>query len=230
MEYPADFDTTGFPAGKVLATNRIIAVLIILLVVLIAVTCGILLWSHRSLKNHPFMVSVDSATGQWTIVGHQHGDYKTIKSEGLVIHSVIAHFIKYRFSISVDMTVNDMVWQQCDLDTDCSLAAHQDNSIINPDKCGLYCTTDAAVFDDFTAKVVPVYRQYALAHDERTVDLSAIRFKHLGGGVFQVQFVINSTLYGEMDILGFAKIERDTSHYPYNLGYYVSDFTAYRIQ
>ena len=230
MEYPADFETTGFPAGKVLATNRVVAICIMLVIVLITVMCGLLLWAQRSVRVHPFLVSINSVTGQWSIVGHQHGDYKTVDNTSALMESVIADFVKYRFSISADANTNASVWQRCDLAKDCSLAAHQENSIINPDRCGLFCTTDIKVFDAFVTDVMPVYEQYAIAKDVRTIDTSAMRFQHLHGNVYQVQFIINSTLYGDMQILGYAVVERDTTNYPYNLGCDVSNFSAYRVQ
>ena len=230
MEYPADFETSGFPAGKVLATNRVVATCIVLVVCLIVIMCGMLLWTQRSIRVHPFLVSVDSVTGQWSIIGHQHGDYKIIKNNHSLAESVIARFVKYRFSISNNDSVNETIWQSCDLEKDCSLAAHQKNSIIAPDKCGLFCTTNKKVFDEFTANVMPVYKQYAIANDVRTVDVSSMSFRLLHGLVFQVQFTIRSTLYGDMKILGYAVLNRDTARYPYSLGYYVSSFSAYRVQ
>ena len=230
MEYPADFETTGFPEGKVLATNRVVATFIMLVICLFIVMCGMLLWAQRSVHIHPFLVSIDSVTGQWSIVGHQHGDYKEVNNHMSLVESVIARFVKYRFSISNNDAVNEAIWQRCDLETDCSLAAHQKNSIIDPDTCGLYCTTNNQLFDEFTTNVIPVYKQYAIANDVRTVNMSTMRFRLLRGLVFQVQFTIKSTLYGDMKILGYAVLERDTAHYPYSLGYYVSNFSAYRIQ
>ena len=49
------------------------------------------------------------------------------------------------------------------------------------------------------------------------------------GGTWKILAMVKSNLYGDMKIVAFAKVARNTNSYPQTLGYYVADFNAYKV-
>lgn len=232
MDYPNDFNTPAFPAGSRIAVSRFMATASCVLFVVIVFMCVLLMWGVRSQRIDPFIVSIDSLTGQWNVVGHSHGngllEYPYLWS---LQQSVVANFTTDWLTISTDAAKNEAVWKTCDRKTDCGA----ESELPFDDKsCSLFCISGEELFTDFIYDIVPDY-QTRIANGERwVVDKTAIQMEPAGritdnGGTWQVSATIQSNINGDMDIIAFVKVVRNTSMYPQTLGYYVTDFNAYKI-
>jgi hypothetical protein len=49
------------------------------------------------------------------------------------------------------------------------------------------------------------------------------------GGTWQVRATIITNASQQIDILAYAKVERNQDLYPQTLGYYIADFNAYKV-
>ena len=50
------------------------------------------------------------------------------------------------------------------------------------------------------------------------------------GGTWIVRTSVRSNLNGDFDVIAYVKIARDMERYPQTLGFYVTEFNAYREQ
>ncbi len=228
MQYPNEFDTAAFPAGKALALSRAMGIGISVLFFLIICACGILFWATRSARVEPFLISIDDVTGAWEIVGHEHSrEYSAIRT---VQESVAANFVKNWFTISESDEFNNDIWAQCDRKT-----CNSDEYSPQLDtKCALYCACKSTVFNDFNRNVLPYYRERVAAQERWIFDTASLDIRPLSdvtndAGTWQVTGNIISNINGNIPVIAFVKIARNEGGYRQNLGYYVTDFNAYRI-
>jgi hypothetical protein len=229
VEYPNDFDTPVFPAGRNVALSRRFAVWISVCFFLIVCACGFLLYFSHLKRNYPFLVSVDPITNEWTVIAYPGKDFKdTINQYQIVQEKLVYDFVDDWFTISQDNKANDARWQKCDIDN-CS----------NPEQynpfnaeCSLFCKSDEKLFDLFASKVLPEYRARLKQKSERwSVGRKNIipNYTSENGGFWQVFVPVYSTVNGWFNVLVFVTIARSTDSYPATLGYYVQDFNACRI-
>ncbi len=231
MEYPSDFNTPAFPAGKSVAIARFMAIGSCVLFVLVLFMCAMLFWAARSQRIDPFIVSVDNFTGQWTVVGHTHGngpiEYPVIQS---LQESMLGNFTADWFTIS-DESENNAMWQTCERTEACKT----DNTFAYGDKtCALFCASGQDLFSQFIYNVVPDYQERVANGEQWTVNKNKIYMEPVGrvsenGGTWRIKTTIQSNISGNIDVIAFAKVARNTSLYPQTLGYYVADFNAYKI-
>lgn len=226
MDYPNGFETPAFPAGKRIAVSRTLSVWIGIVFFLILCACGLLLWTQRSIKVHPFLIAINDITGQWEIVGHSHTRIKSISAMRTLQESVIGKFIQNWYFISDNNDENLSVWQSCNRATDCAG--------YGTTFCALYCVAGDGVYDNFIQNIVPGYQNRISDGEQWALNWSSVNITPVGkfnvnGGVWQVSAKLESNVSGEISVLGYAHVARNLEMYPQTLGYYVVDYNAYKI-
>ena len=231
LVYPDEFETSTFPAGKRIAVSRSVSIAIMVIFLLILFACGLLLWVQKSVHVHPFLVSINEITGQWSVVGHQHTDIKEVTTAQTLQESVIGKFMTYRFYITDDTAFNENIWQSCDRSVDCNPA---NKTGMESRYCALYCLSGDEEYNDFVTDVIPGYQGRVANGEMWTLDMSSLQITQVGpfsitGGVWQVRATVNSSMFGPINILAYANVAQDLAVYPQTFGYYVADFNAYKI-
>ena len=120
MRYPDEFNIPTFPAGPRIASSRTLSIAIMTVFFLILCSCGLLLWVQRSVHVHPFLVSINGITGNWEIIGHQHGAMREMSTTQTLQESVIGKFIRNWFWIADNTDLNTARWNKCDRAADCT--------------------------------------------------------------------------------------------------------------
>lgn len=232
MEYPSNFETPAFPAGKRIAVSRFMSIGIMVSFLLVLFLCGLIFWSVRSKSIDPFIVSIDDFTGQWTVVGHSHGGapikYMPMRA---VQEAVVGNFTINWFTISSDTNANDALWQACNRQEECS---NQSNASYSNKECALFCASGENIFNYFTLNMIPDYEQRVQNGERWVVDKASISIEPMAqfselGGTWKVILTIQSNISGDINVVAFAKVARDTLNYPQTFGYYINDFNAYKI-
>ena len=202
MRYPDDFDTPTFPAGKRIASTRIVATLLMVVFLLIVFVCVTLSWARHSVKEHPFIISINEITGNWDIVGHKHIDteqktstVQTLQESVLVKfmqnwfmvtdsteqktstvqtlqESVLVKFMQNWFMVTDSNAVNNALWQECDDRT--TGCNMSDDADVNAKKCTIYCLTGDETYASFVTDVLPDYQIRVMTGEMLTLDLSTI--------------------------------------------------------
>ncbi len=228
MDYPDNFDTPTFPAGREIALTRWLAIGISVALMLVAVAGGLIFWAARSARVEPFLISVDKTTGLWSIVGHHH--MREMPAVRTMQESVVAKFAVNWFSISATESENTARWQSCDATTCAS-----DEYIARSDRmCAISCATSGELFNRFIYDVVPDYTARVAAGETWRIDMDTLIITPDGeiterGGAWRISAQITSNLVGTIDVLAFATTAREVGSYPATLGFYVQDFNAYRM-
>lgn len=229
LDYPNNFDTPAFPAGKRIAVSRAASILVSLLFFLIICVCGLLIWTTRSATVEPFIISVDNVTGTWTTVERAHGRVKYTVARTMQ-ESLVANFTRDWFTVGDDAE-NQALWKTCDREQDCA----SDNATAYTDKTyAICCATSDEVFNKFIYKVVPTWQDIAAASGRLVLDTSSLRIEPVGGvgdggGMWRLRATISGNVTPSMQIIAFMRVGRDTKSYPRTLGYYITDFNAYRL-
>lgn len=232
MEYPADFDTSTFPAGKQVAVSRLLGVLVMIAFFAIFVLCGLIMWVNRSAREHPFLISINQITGQWEVVSHHHSRDREISAARSLQEVVIIKFINNWFRISSDDIANEMIWQQCD--SRASACTLDNSSSAEIEQCALYCVTADGLFAEFTKNQLLTYQQRYLRGEVWSVDMPSMQLLPLttptwGGATWQARFSVISNLNSRMDVFAILQVENNKEIFPHNLGFYVSEFNSYKV-
>jgi len=229
LDYPNDFDTPVFPAGKAIAFSRRVSIWISCCFLLIIVLCCFLLYFRSQKSNYPFLVSIDPITDEWTVVAYPGKAFKdTFEQSRIIQEKLVNDFVTNWFTISRDRAVNESRWRECDVE-DCA-----DSQQFHPENinCALYCACDTKLFNEFTTNVLPEYNARFSQRSERwTVIKKNIQLDYSSenGSMWQVFAVIHSSVNGVFNVLSFVTVARAPESHPATLGYYVQDFNAYRI-
>lgn len=232
MDYPSGFDTPAFPAGKRIAALRVFCVAIMVVFLLIVFACGMLLWVQKSAHVHPFLISINDVTGQWQVVGHQHGKYKEISTAQTLQESVLVKLLQNWFTITGDDATNSTLWQSCDRDIECR---GENKKISEFEKCAIYCLSAEDVYDDFVQVTIPDYQARVTAGEMWIMDMPSLQIlpieePNFNGGTWQIRANVFSNLFEmPMQMLIYANVSRDTNLYPQTMGYYISKINVYRI-
>ncbi len=233
MVYPDDFDTSAFPAGRLVAASRTLGIWIAVSLFLIAICAIALPWIRMNQKIDPLVIYVDGANGQWELVPngqikmnlHQDWTYYYATQRALV-----GIFTKKWFTISNNSESNDKMWARCARTSECNERVL--NAFPNKDGCDIFCMSGEDLYKKFTTNVLPTY-ETAISFGERwRISPSRLDIKPSGnitanGGTW----VVRSRVYsnnGEFDIVAYVVVARNEAYYPQTLGYYVSEFNAYR--
>ena len=229
MEYPNNFNVPAFPAGPTIALSRGVAIWIAIVFFLILCACGFIFLGFHFQTNYPFLISIDPLTTEWSVVTYPNQNKKTTVPQYQIIQEkLVRDYVNNWFTISGDNKINKSRWEKCSVE-DCE-APNQFNP--NNIECALYCSSGDEIFEQFTDKVLPEYKErIAQAHEKWTVKDMQILPTDVkeDSSQWQVIPIINSTISSDFVVLVFITIDRDLNLYPANLGYYVKDFNAYRI-
>ena len=229
MDYPNNFDTPTFPAGKSIALSRQFSIWTLIVFFLIFCACGFVVLGIHLKKNYPFLISINPFTNDWTVVAYPGKRAKEKVEQYQIIQETLArNFVTDWFTISPKMATNDDRWQECSVD-ECGA-----DEQYNPENktCTLSCRTTQAIFDEFNTKVLPEYNARIAEKSERWTVTNVTLVPHSitqSGSTWQIYTTINSNINGDFEVLVFMKILNTKDKYPATLGYYVDTFNAYRI-
>lgn len=197
---------------------------------LIIAACGFLLLGIHLRKNFPFLISVNPITEDWTVIAYPGDKEKPVPQYQYIQEKLVHDFVKDWFTISDNKELNEETWKKCSVD-ECKSAEQ-----FNPTNkvCALSCKSDALVFKDFTQKVLPNYRaRITQANEKWSIPSNSILINQNlvseNSSKWQVYISINSSVFGNFDVLIFIDIERNIDLYPATFGYYVNQFNSYRI-
>jgi hypothetical protein len=217
LDYPADFETPAFPAGKKLALSRVFSIGILAALPILIFLCALLVWTARSQRLSPIIIAPD-----WTIVGRaaDRTDRDMIMQE-----SVALNFARAWFEVSQSADNNEANW--------CRVLRDECNAD-EARPCTIYCAAGEDLYDVFLRDVLPDYR--VRARDGkilRLLESSATATPEPGtdknGGIWKLRARVTDG-GAPFEILAFVKIAKNAKHYPTTLGYYVADFNSYRMQ
>ncbi|MDR0726895.1 MAG: hypothetical protein LBF37_02420 [Rickettsiales bacterium] len=229
MDYPGNFEIPVFPAGKRIAISRFMAIATLVSFLIIIFLCGILIWSARSDRLNPFMISANLVTGEWQVVGRSDTttDYSV---EYTMQESVAGNFVKDWFKISSTPVANEVAWKQCDRAT----CGSGDGLMFGTRQCAIYCSVSDEVFSRFFYNTLPTYQARAENGEVWYVNDNDITISPAGqvgpvGGTWEVRAIVSSETTEDFAIIAFIKIARNNNFYPKTMGYYIADFNSYRM-
>lgn len=175
------------------------------------------------------MISADNNTGTWKIVGQQ-GDALVYSPARTMGESVVVRFVIDWFNISDNTDDNERAWQRCER-SDCATT-----DSLSPDTrtCAIYCATGDDMYTGFSYGIVPGYRERETNGETWSVIEDSIILTPSGrisdnGGTWRVNATVDSNIDGEFKIVAYVKVAKNTNYYPLNMGFYIADFNAYRI-
>lgn len=234
MEYPDDFNTPAFPAGKYVAVSRFMATAVMILFLVIMSLCGIIVWVKKSQNVTPFLVSVPSYGGRWTLVMHNK-PVTEIPAYFMLQESFLHKFVKNWFTIHEDdIAANQANWAECSprtsLESEC-----MDRESSNSSTCAIYCACNDKVFENFKQVVLPIFSeieaQESGAWTVQSIDLkpwNSFKFITQQGGMWQFSVSVK-TGSKVTRFHGYARVGYNEQEYPRSMGYYISEFNTYRM-
>lgn len=228
LNYPDDFNIPVFPAGKRIALARIVSVGILIAALIIVFLCFLLVWATKSVQVSPYLVDINSVTGEWSIIEHSNKDDKYTVIDSMR-QSVMTNFIKHWFNISVQEELNENNWQSCDREFECNT----DNTLNMLDKkCSVFCLTNDTLFDSFETNIVPEYKKEVIRGNIQYVKMNTIDITALDTTKqwWQAKMQVVSALDGEYSVVAFINVQQDTDKYPQTLGFYINDFYSYGLK
>lgn len=231
MKYPDDFNTPAFPAGKFVAVSRFMATAVMLLFFVIICLCGIILWAKTSQSSSPFLVSIRPNGERWAMV--EHNNHRTeIPAYYVMQEALLNKFARDWFTISEDSSKNQAIWSgNCDRTGTVCREAHN----TDVDTCAIYCVCNDAVFESFKTVVLPTYSKIEAKPNTvwnvREIYVSPVSAIQKSGGLWRLNVIVKpSNLSTSLRFIVYVDIEQDTEVYgTKNLGYYIADFNAYRM-
>ena len=229
MNYPDDFNTRTFPAGKSIAISRAMGIGTMVMFFIIVCLCGLILWTINSIRVEPYILATGGLNDQWhVIMAGTKRPSAEMTSTQIFQQSLLWKFTQNWFNISSEQDINDAVWNtKCEREYCLSEEKETDD-------CAIFCLTQNDLFSRFTREVLPTYKKYAEANTVWTVVPESMRIEPIGrvsesGGTWQIRVTILTGGTGAMDIVAFAKVAQNVKYYPSTMGYYVADFNAYRV-
>lgn len=236
MQYPDNFDTPTFPAGRRIAISRFMAIGTMVAFIIAIFLCILVGWTVRSRNVDPLVISVDQTTGAWTVIGHSHGQFEYSANHTLQ-ESLVLEFARDWFTISADKNENVAKWNgDCDRATGCN----DNRATIN--NCAIYCACDDDVFRSFAETTLPQYQMRAEFGESWAVDMKTLRAEPVSeitnnGGKWRVRATVKTTQWTpggmadiNMEIIAFIRVARSAANYPQTMGFYISDFNSYVIR
>ena len=231
MDYPNDFNIPAFPAGKTIAFARSVSIWISIVFFLIVAACGFLLLGVHLKKNFPFLISVNPITEDWTVIAYPGEKEKPVPQYQYIQEKLVHDFVKDWFTISENKKTNEDIWKKCS-EEECKQSEQ-----FNPMNkvCAISCKSNEKVFESFSTKVIPNYQDRIAQANEKWSILPSKgilinqNIVSENRSRWQVYAVINSSVFGNFDVLVFVDVERNIDLYPATFGYYISQFNSYRI-
>jgi len=230
LDYPEDFDTAAFPAGKRIAISRTFGVWVLIAFFLVVACCIAIPWLQNNRTINPYVIYIDGMRGNWELVG-QVETQDIVPYYTSIQRALAGVFTEKWFTISDNPELNALHWKQCSRDTDC--VDRIVSTFENSGGCDLYCIMSDNMYRRFTENTLPLYKMYESMGQRWNVDFSKITVSPggdvtLNGGMWVVHARIRSNLNGDFDVIAYVKIARDVERYPQTLGFYIAEFNAYR--
>ena len=231
MDYPEDFDTPAFPAGKRIAISRTLSVWVMVAFFFCIVLCVAIPWIQKGRTVNPYVIYVDGMRGRWEMVG-QTKSQKIVPYYESVQRALVGIFTEKWLTISDNPDKNARNWMQCNRETDC--VDRISNTFESSNGCDLYCMMGDGMYNRFAEKVLPLYKSYASIGQRWFVDENKIAIIPSGtisddGGMWVTRARVRSNLNGDFNVVAYVKVARDTQErYPQTFGFYVTEFNAYR--
>ncbi|MBR1380140.1 MAG: hypothetical protein IJ560_00935 [Alphaproteobacteria bacterium] len=233
MKYPDDFNTNVFPAGRRIAISRFMAIGTMVVFALMVVACVVVVWTMRSVSVRPCIISVDSRTGNWNTITDDGGvnGVAVLSPEYAVQQSLVGRFAVDWMTISETQSKNADLWRKCDRARDCV----PDGTVIYGNgACAIYCASGDELYNTFVNDVIPEYSARALGGDAWRIVYNTLKVIPLSeptrnGGTWQVYATVRSAIHGDIQVVAYVRVARNTEYYWQTLGFYVSEFNAYRI-
>ena len=230
MDYPDDFNTSAFPSGRRVAVARTVGIWCAVAFLLIIACCIALPWVAKNKTLDPFVIYVDSARGEWNLIGRPLKE-RDVPYYQSVQRALIGIFTKKWFTISANTERNEKNWDRCTRDTDCALRIP--NTFPDIKGCDIYCISGDPLYKKFVDDVLPLYRMTEEKNERWYVDANKITVFPSSpitekGGTWVVHARVKSSIKGNFDIVAFVTIAYNPSRYPQTFGYYITDFNAYR--
>ncbi len=231
MHYPDDFNTPAFPAGKRVIVSRMMAIGISIGLMIIVFLAGMILWAATSRKIDPFLISVNPATGTWTLVGHGH--MRQHSATYLMQESLVRNFVENWFAVSSNPVANDARWEMCDMAT----CASDEYRGVMSSRCALSCISSPQLMEKFVYNIVPTYQDYVANGMEQVINMSTLNVAPISGpdtitdagGTWQISGTILTKAGAKINIMAFATVGRMADQYSKTMGFYIADFNAYKM-
>ncbi|MDR1206855.1 MAG: hypothetical protein LBK26_00340 [Rickettsiales bacterium] len=221
MDYPNNYDLPVFPTAGKIAFSRALAIWSLVAFFVMAALAGLLLWTVHSARINPFLISIDSETGEWNVIGEKTTAPKTPDSAGQ--ESLVAAFAKKWLSVSPDPNENEANWCACDR------AACETN---DAGRCDICCKAADGLYQKFKFGVLPQLTVRANAGETRHVLENSVQIFPVSGisetgGVWRISFKVESNAHEIISVTAFARVAKGPPGGPLTLGYYIADFNAY---
>ena len=234
MNYPNDFDTPAFPAGKTIAFSRAVSIWVAIVSFLIVCACGLMLLMLKTQNKFPFLIAQDPYTFDWDVVAYLDKVEKVTPSR-IIQETIVKKYVQNWFNITRFNALNESLWQEC-TQNDCAQPEQFDPT---NGKCALFCDSSPELFHQFTTKILPEYRIRS-SQDAETVIVYDWLFippaKHdaclpsnIDQCLWHAYLKLNSSVRGKFEVLVFIELGYEDGMHPATLGYYVKDFNSYRI-
>ena len=232
MDYPENFDTQAFPAGKRIALSRFAGICAMISLFLIVVSCVALLWLVKHRKVDPTIIYVNPDRGVWEIIG-KDTNKKSVEYYYSVQQSLVGIFAQKWFTISSNSELNEKMWGTCNRAQDC--ATRTERTFRNTSGCELYCMAGDSMYNKFKTTVLPLYETNVSFGERWTPNMRSLTVSPVGtitksGGMWVVRMNVQSNIKGPFSVLAYVKVGHDAGRYPQTLEYYIADFNSYRVQ
>ncbi|MGI5846029.1 MAG: hypothetical protein ACOX7D_02510 [Alphaproteobacteria bacterium] len=224
MDFPANYDTRMFPETRYLSMARLFAILSAILFLLIIGLSGILVWTIRSSKTEPVLISISADGADWNAIVGNNASLKYSASR-IMQESVVENFTKNWFRISKDANENEENWCKCEL-------AKCWNNELAPARCNICCASGANLFTSFLEVVNNDFQARAKSGQEWFIIPNSIHIVPFGavseaGGLWRLTARVSISNHQARKIEVFVRTAKSKDGYPATLGYYVADFHAY---
>lgn len=230
MDYPDDFATSAFPAGNRVAISRVMGIWSAVAFLLIIACCIALPWLRKNQTVNPFVIYVDSARGEWQLIGRPLGE-RNIPYYQSVQRALVGIFTEKWFTLSGNTEKNALNWERRNRETEC--ARRIPNTFPSLGGGDIYCISGEGMYQTFTTDVLPLYKTYESGGERWYIDPNKITVFPGGtitqsGGTWIARAHVYSNINGGFDIIAYVKVAYDVSRYPQTFGYYITGFNAYK--
>lgn len=232
LEYPGNFDTSAFPAGRRIAVARVFGIGILVSFFLVACVCGMIIWGAQSRQVEPLVVSINRATGDWSMIKRSEAAPVEYTRQDMMQESVVGNFFQNWFLISDDADQNDDVWRADCPANECTGA---ETMAYGGRVCALACGGGAELYQSFVENVMPDYHSRAMAGETWHVIADTMEIRPVvpdakqGGSTWMVRASVMSNINSVFNVVAFVRLGRMANAYPMTMGYYVVAFNAYRV-
>ena len=227
MNYPDDFNVPTFAAGKSIATSRAMGIGIMSGFLIIIFLCVILIWTIRSVRVEPYVLATGGINDEWRVITPGNNRPRIeMTSNQIVQQSLVWKFVQDWFSISPNNDINAEMWDSSCQRTDCE-------TFDASTPCKIFCATGDGLFRRFKEDVLPTYEEIADSGEYWAPVVDSIRVYPVGrvsdaGGTWRVEMSVITDDGTTMNIMAYAKVAQSKKFHPSTMGYYVTDFNAYR--